>query len=153
MCVCIYIYKQVTHTQLLTTHPAMLSQSPSRSCSPSQQHCFSRFFWVMMFGMEYPYGQFRSAVLVPSPPSFLCPHSPFTGRTVWDALGSVQCCSTTTKGSVFYQSCFSLKAKAQHHTWHCRGKINSASAETRSVSRKVLNFIQFILLCLSSYIH
>jgi len=34
------------------------------------------FFCIMSYGTEYPFGQFRSAVLVLSPPRSLCPSSP-----------------------------------------------------------------------------
>ena len=34
------------------------------------------------YGMEYPFGQFGSAVLAVSPPSFLCPSNLLAGRAV-----------------------------------------------------------------------
>jgi len=39
-------------------------------------------FSVMSYGMEYPFGQFGSAVLAVSPPSFLCIPSLLTYRAV-----------------------------------------------------------------------
>jgi len=72
--------KHVTHMQLLTTHRLMPSQTPSSSW----------FLWptltvllfsMMPYGTEYPFGQFRSALLVLSPPATLCiPNSSLAGQ-------------------------------------------------------------------------
>ena len=42
-------------------------------------------FHLMSYGMECPSGQFRSAVLVLSPPGSYCTANPLTGRTVQEA--------------------------------------------------------------------
>ena len=46
-------------------------------------------------------------------------------------LGSVQHCSATTKTSLYYQLCFSPKAKTQYYTRHYKGS-NSVTAEIRT---------------------
>ena len=71
----------------------------------------------MPYGMEYRFGQFRSAVLVLYPPSSLYLPSPSTGRTggetekKQDVLGSVQHRLATAEIWVCYQYCFLPEAK------------------------------------------
>ena len=85
VCICIYTYAYKTiDTQAVGQHPPI--QSPSSSClywpiPPS----FSRFFCMMPYGMEYPFGQLRLAILVLSPPSSCCSASPLTARAVGEA--------------------------------------------------------------------
>ena len=69
--------------------------------------CF--FFHTMSYGMEYPFVQFRSAVLVLSHPNCLVPFSlagQYEKLKNRNAL-SVQHCSATTETLVCYQLFFS----------------------------------------------
>ena len=91
---------------------------------------------TMPYGMEYPFGHLRAAVLILSPPSSLCPLSPSLADLKQNVLGSVQHCSATSKTLVCYQHCFSCEAKTQHHTGHSEGKIYTVSAETSTVIYK-----------------
>ena len=76
--------KQMMHKQLLTTHQLMLTQSPSSSYSPGQP--FSSFPHIMLYDMEYPFHQFRSAVLVLSPS--LCRPQPASLARQYEKLGN-----------------------------------------------------------------
>ena len=81
-----------------------------------------------------PFGQRRSAVVVLSPPSswspFSLPHWQGCTRS-WNALGSVQHYSATTRTLVCYQHCFLLKPKHSIIP-HTVKIINSVPAETRT---------------------
>ena len=70
--------------------------------------------------MEYSFGQFRSAVLVLSPPYSLCSSSLLADLTVLECkkLKNPWHCTATTKTSLCYQHCFSPKEKTQHCNIH-----------------------------------
>lgn len=65
--------KQVMHNALLTTHPLM----PSQILSSGPWLGFPQIYMLSMkpYGLEYPFGHFRSAVPAVSPHSFLCTSS------------------------------------------------------------------------------
>ena len=70
-------------------------------------HSLQNSFCMMSYGMKYPYGQFKSAVLNSVPSQLL---EPFTVS----GLGSVQhCLAATINISVLlcYQPCFSPRTK------------------------------------------
>lgn len=67
--ICIYVCtKQVMHKQLLTICLLMSSQPPSSGCSSIQfPTSLQGFVHMKPHGMEYPFVQFRSDVLILSP--------------------------------------------------------------------------------------
>lgn len=64
--------------QLLITHQLVPSQSPSSGYPSSQLPSVLQYFHVMLYCMKYPFGQFRSAVVV----CLLCPEAPVTDSAV-----------------------------------------------------------------------
>lgn len=76
-----YIYtNQVRHDTV-----AHYSPSDARGAADPQPASLSFIcFCMMSYGMQYPSGQLRSAVLAPAPPNSLCPQHP-VGRTDQDA--------------------------------------------------------------------
>ena len=64
------MHKAIAH------HPPT-NQSSTTAARPSQLPSVLYFFHMMSYGMEYPFGQFRSAILVLPPPSSLCSSVPF----------------------------------------------------------------------------
>jgi len=74
--------------QLLTTHWSMPTWSPGDSGLPSQRSPVL-LLSIMPHGRKYPFGQFGSAVLVLSLPSFFCIPTFLTGRIVWEGKTSL----------------------------------------------------------------
>ena len=75
---------------------------------------------MTLYGMQYPFGQFRSAVLVVSPPNFV-PNACLlsgsqSGKQPWWLSKH---CSAIAKTLVYYWHCFSHKSKTQHHIGCC----------------------------------
>lgn len=78
---------------------------------------------MMSYGMEYQFGQSRSAVLVLCP--FRPPHwqdSPKNSET--ETSLAQYSTAQQLKPSVYYRHCPSPKAKAQYHTKHYEKKIS-----------------------------
>ena len=76
---------------------------------------FPQLYMLSMtsYGMEYPFGQFGSAVLCVSPPNFLGTPSPLAGGVVWEAEKALALWKhhwAVTK-MVCYQQCFQNKSK------------------------------------------
>lgn len=60
--------------QAMAHHPPTDAlPAPCSECLPAQLLSLFKLFHVISYGLEYPFGQFRSSVLVLSPPSSLCP--------------------------------------------------------------------------------
>ena len=57
-------------------------------------HSFRSLFCMVLYVMEYPFGQFSSAAPVLSPPSSFCPPAPLTDRTVQEVGTSLALYST-----------------------------------------------------------
>ena len=114
-------------------HCSLPSQSLISECpSANSTQCYS-FVHTMSYGIEDPFGQFRSAVLVLFPPSFLCPSAPslagqYEKLRNRNVLVCVQRCSASTKTAMCYQQCFSPEAMFIADTMK---KICCVSAETR----------------------
>lgn len=74
----IYIYKKVMYSAV-AHHPQKDAQPvPEQWLPPSTNSCQFYSFHTMSYGTEYPFDQFRSAILVLTPQIL----SPVTGRTV-----------------------------------------------------------------------
>ena len=144
-CVCVYIYvytclqNKQRIMQLLTTPQLMPSQSLSCGCQSLSSGCYPnhlpavlQFFHLMIYGMEYPFGQFRSAVLVLSPPSslgFSCPVAVRVVQETENVLGSAQHCSATIKIWCVISAVFLLKSKCSIIPGTVK-KIDSVPTET-----------------------
>lgn len=119
-------YLIYTHTQTLWCQKQLLT-SPAVWC-PASPHAVAAFhnqltsfhscyfFCMMSHSMEYCFEQFRSALLVLSPPRSLCPPAcllveQFEKLINWDVLGIIQHLSGTTKTSMCYQHWFSPEVK------------------------------------------
>lgn len=95
--------------QLLPTCWPLPSQSPG--CTPQTQGFFRLSFCRMSYGMKYLFGQFRSSVLVLSPPSCsLCPLIPPLAvqckkQRNWTVFGSVQNCWAITRNIGLQKKC------------------------------------------------
>lgn len=76
---CMWITSDV---QAIASHLLISAQPVPWLHPPQTQGFFSFPFCRTSHGMKYPSGQFRSSVLVLSPPSSFCPLIPFTGWTV-----------------------------------------------------------------------
>ena len=61
--------------QAIAHHPLTNAQLAPHSAEESHMHChpLQNSFHVMSYGMEYPFGQLKSAVLILFPPSSLGP--------------------------------------------------------------------------------
>lgn len=68
----------------------------------------ANFYWCALYGMEYLFGQWGSAVPAVSPPKFLCPQPPHCWENIRNGVGLALCkhCSAITKTSVCCQHCF-----------------------------------------------
>ena len=124
----------------------MPSQSLSSSCLPGQLLTSFSFLCMMAYGTEYPFDQLRSAVLVLSSPSFLCPLSPLTGRMVWEAE-KLKCpwlhaalLSNNRKHRCAINTVFLLKPKHSIIADTVKEKINSTTSENRAISNSRLPF-------------
>lgn len=113
------------------------------NCSPPVDRCPASpraagppyiLFSMTSDGMEYPFGQFGSAVLGLSPPSSCCTPSLLASRTEREAEKSLawcKHCSATIKTSACYQR--SSHPNPKHSTLPAtRRKINSVLTETRT---------------------
>lgn len=85
MCVRIYkldifIYtKQMMNKEIAHHLPTNTQPDPNSDCAPlplTNSTQFYSFFHMMPYGMDYPFGQFRSLVLVLSHPSSCALKSP-----------------------------------------------------------------------------
>lgn len=71
---------QVMHSAI--AHHPLTNAQPDPEQQQLSHPKFPHFCICMMsYGMEYPFGQFRSAVVALSLPSFLCNPHPLTDRT------------------------------------------------------------------------
>lgn len=87
--------------------------------------------------MEYPFDQFRAALLILSPPSSMCPLSPLAGRAVQEAEKQVSLTLHSTaqqqlKHRYVIKVFFILKPK-HSIVEDTMKKINSVPAETRTL--------------------
>ena len=72
MTIYIDIYK-VIHQQLLTTHQLMPSWTLKRQKRKTDSHLLQNSSYMISYGVEYPFGQFKSVVLTLFPLSSLGP--------------------------------------------------------------------------------
>ena len=73
---CTYIWMNITSdAQAVAHHPLTDAQLAPWAAEESQMksHPLQNSFHMMSYGMEYPFVQFRSAVLILFPPSSLSP--------------------------------------------------------------------------------
>ena len=70
--------KQVMHNEIAYHSPTNTQLVPEQRYPPGQLPPVY-ILGMTSHGMEYPFGQFGSAVLAVSPPSFLCPSSLLAG--------------------------------------------------------------------------
>lgn len=115
--------KQVLRNTVAHYPQPMRSQPLSTVCLPSQLPSVLWFPHMMSYGMEYPFGWLRSAVLALSPPSSLYPAAPslagqYEKLKNGNTLATAQHCSAITQTSLCNQHSFSPEAKTQHHTIH-----------------------------------
>jgi len=93
---------------------------------------FQGFLYMMAYGIEYPFSQFRTTILVLFPAVSLCPFSPLTGRTLREPekLKCLWLCTAllSNKQNIVVLSIllFFLKNLTRQYD----GKINSVSVET-----------------------
>lgn len=73
--------KQVMHNAI-AQHQLTNAQPVPKQQSRPPANLRSFLFIMTSYGIEYPFGQFGSAVLAVSPPSFLCTSSLLAGRAV-----------------------------------------------------------------------
>ena len=71
--------KQVMHNAIAHHSPTDAQLVPEQRSAPPGQLPPVYILGMMSYGMEYSFGQFGSAVLAVSPPSFLCPSSLLAG--------------------------------------------------------------------------
>ena len=71
--------KQVMHNAVAHHSPTDAQLVPEQRSAPPSQLPPVYILGMMSYGMECPFGQFGSAVLAVSPPSFLCPSSLLAG--------------------------------------------------------------------------
>ena len=71
--------KQVMHNAIAHHSLSNAQLVPKQRSAPPSQLLPVYILGMTSYGMEYPFGQFGSAVLAVSPPNFLCPSSLLTG--------------------------------------------------------------------------
>ena len=71
--------KQVVHNVIAHHSLTDAQLVPEQQSTPPGQLPPVYILGMISYGMEYPFGQFGSAVLAVSPPSFLCPSSLLAG--------------------------------------------------------------------------
>ena len=71
--------KQVMHNTVAHHSLTDAQLVPKQRSAPPNQFPPVYILGIMSYGMEYSFGQFGSAVLAVSPPSFLCPSSLLAG--------------------------------------------------------------------------
>ena len=129
----------------------MPSLSPSSRPPTPASHPYI-LFSMTSDGMEYPFGQFGSAVLGLSPPSSCCTPSLLAGRTEREAEKSLawcKHCSATIKTSACYQR--SSHPNPKHSTLPAtRRKINSVLTGTRTDIHPLFHTI-YVMLRLHSF--
>lgn len=142
--------KQVTHNAVAHCLPVPKQQLSSLPTPLS----IIVFFHLTSYHMEYSFGQYRSAVLVLSPLSLLCPPL-FAGQQKklknGNILGSMQHYSAATKTLVFYQHFFFLLNSKHSIIPDSVKKIISLTAETRT--KYLYNFSRLPSNFTSDYIH
>ena len=115
--------------------PARATSSRSGPPTPDNFSQFFKFFHMMSYGMEHPFGQFRSGVLVLSPPSSLHPPpSPVSVRSVQEAETSSALYSTPQQHLNHWcvVNIVFLSKPKQSIIPTTMKKINSVPAETRT---------------------
>ena len=65
--------KQMMHSSIAHHLPTDAQLVPKQRSTPPSQLPPVYILGMTSYGMEYPFGQFGSAVLAVSPPRFLCP--------------------------------------------------------------------------------
>lgn len=83
---------------------------------------------MMPYSMEYPFGQFKSAVLILLPPSSL-------SSLLQKALDLYSTAEQQLQTSVSYQHCFSPRTQTElkpNHTRHSEKKNDPILAETKT---------------------
>ena len=135
MCVYTYTTKQAMHSaaayHLLTNAQAGSKQQQPKQLSTISQVIF--FFCMMSHRIAWPFGQFRSAVLVlsPVPPQFPSLGDPYKKLRNQNVLGSVQHCSATNENTGTL-STLSFLLKPKHHIIpDSVKKISSVPIDTR----------------------
>lgn len=104
---------------------------PNQSLSSDTPDTPVQLLRMMLWGMEHPFGQYRSAVLVLSPPSSLYCSSPLTGRAVQEAEMTLALRSTAQQQLKCVINIVLLKPKHRFIS-DTMNKINSVLAEIRT---------------------
>ena len=132
--------KTVIHNAVAHYSPSGVQLVPVEQLPPLQPttHRFSSFFHMISYGMEHLFGQFRSTVLVMSPHSSLCllspPHWQDSARNAKTerSLALYSTAQQEVKLWCVINIVFLFVPK-QYHTRHCKEKIHSGPAETRTL--------------------